>query len=58
MEELRDVHRETLKLVVDEVNQQISQRVQQRQQSEEEERLRRQEHQEDVRKLADEIEFE
>ncbi len=57
IEELKDVHRKTLKLVVDEVNRQIETVVAARQQAEQSRIREVESHRERVRNLADEIDF-
>lgn len=57
MEEVRDVHRETLKLVVDATNQEIERRVDKRRSEESEKANRERAHQENLRRIAGEVKF-
>ncbi len=57
IEEVKNVHRETLKLAVEETNRQFVELMQQRQQAKEREALRRQQHEQEVRRIAGEIDF-
>ena len=57
IDEVKNVHRETLKLAVEEANRQYSVMMQQRQQANEREKLRRQQHEQEVRRIAGEIDF-
>jgi len=57
IEEVKEVHRETLKVVVEEVNRQIETQVRQRRMAIEAENRQRQNHSENVRKIAGEINF-
>jgi len=57
IEEVRDVHRETLTLVVETVNREIAERVRQRRVSEQAKDRQEQEHRDNLRKIADDIKF-
>jgi hypothetical protein len=57
IEEVKEVHRETLKLVIEEVNKEIASQDQDRRRAKEDEDRRRQQHSENVRKIAGEIDF-
>jgi FtsZ-binding cell division protein ZapB len=57
IEEVKEVHRETLKLVVEETNRQFAALVRERQRQREEEDRRRQQHKDDVQRMAGEIDF-
>jgi hypothetical protein len=57
IEEVREAHRDTLKLVADAVNQEIGQRYRVRRTVEEAKRQREEEHRTNVRKIADGISF-
>jgi hypothetical protein len=58
IEEVKDAHRDTLKIVVDTVNKEIEQRDRVRRTAEEAQRQREEEHRANVRKIADDIRFE
>ena len=57
MEEVKVAHRDTLKLVVDTVNQEIEQGNRSRRMAEEAQRQREEEHRTNIRKVADRISF-
>jgi hypothetical protein len=57
MEEVRDYHRDTLKLVTDETNGKYREYLRKKQQAEARQRLLKDEHQRNIEKLADEINF-
>jgi hypothetical protein len=57
IEEVKDVHRDTLKLVVETVNQQIAEQVRSRRAAEEARQHDEQQHRDNIRKLADDISF-
>jgi hypothetical protein len=57
IEEVKEIHRETLKLAVDETNKQFADLMRQRQQAREREAGRQQQHRQDVRRIAGEIDF-
>jgi len=57
IDEVKNVHRETLKLAVEEANRQYAAVMQQRRQANERENLRRQQHEQEVRRIAGEIDF-
>jgi len=57
IEEVKDVHRDTLKLVVDTVNKQIEEIVLARRAAEQAKQTHEQQHRENVQKIADDIKF-
>lgn len=57
IEEVRDVHRETLVLCVDKANEQENQYLEQQLKEEERKRMRREEHKSNVMRVADDITF-
>ena len=57
IEEVRDVHRETLVLCVDEANKLEAQYLGQQRKEEEQKRARREEHKSNVMRVADDITF-
>jgi hypothetical protein len=58
IEEVRDVHRATLTLVVDAVNKEIADRVRQRRSAEDAKGRQEQQHRENLRRIADDLTFE
>lgn len=57
IEEVRDVHRETLVLCVDKANKLEAQYLDQQRKEEEQKRARREEHKSNVMRVADDIAF-
>ena len=57
IEEVRDVHRETLLLCVDKANELEAQYLEQQLKEEERKRMRREEHKSNVMRVADDITF-
>lgn len=57
IEEVRDVHRETLLLCVDKANELESQYLEQQRKEEERKRMQREKHKRDVMRIANDITF-